>query len=166
VTRIAPNEPPAKETAKPAATRADEKQVAATPATPAKQSAKERGARDSDGESRREKARDSKRRADKSSARDGRKQRSADRESTKQRRRTAQAEARSATRGDGFLTVNAEPYATLYVDGKKLGVTPVVRLVLPPGAHRLRLVSSSGQPDKKMRVKIVAGQELRKFVKW
>jgi hypothetical protein len=70
------------------------------------------------------------------------------------------------TRGGGFLTINAEPYATLYVNGKKRGFTPVVRLSLPPGAHTLKLVSSAGQPDKTLRVKIAAGQEVRKFVKW
>ena len=72
----------------------------------------------------------------------------------------------AAGKEGGFLTINTEPYATVFVDGKKRGFTPVVRLALPPGAHNLRLVSSAGQPDKKMRVRIVAGQELRKFVKW
>jgi eukaryotic-like serine/threonine-protein kinase len=74
--------------------------------------------------------------------------------------------AASAARDGGFLTVNADPYATVYVDGKKHGFTPVVRLALPPGSHRLRLVSSTGQPDKKMRVQVAPGQELRKFIKW
>ena len=72
----------------------------------------------------------------------------------------------AAARDGGFLTINAEPYATLYVDGKKRGLTPVVRLALAAGAHRLRLVSSPGQARKDLRVRIVSGQELRKFVKW
>jgi hypothetical protein len=54
----------------------------------------------------------------------------------------------------------------VFVDGKRRGFTPVVRLSLPPGDHSLRLVSSAGQPDKKFRVRIVSGQELRKFFKW
>jgi serine/threonine-protein kinase len=70
------------------------------------------------------------------------------------------------SKGAGFLTINAQPYATLYVDGKKRGYTPIVRLTLPPGEHSLRLVSSAGQPDKKLRVEIKAGKEVRKFVKW
>ena len=32
----------------------------------------------------------------------------------------------------GYLTVAAHPYATVYVDGKEMGVTPIVRLPLPP----------------------------------
>ncbi len=68
--------------------------------------------------------------------------------------------------GSGFLTLNAEPYATVYIDGKKRGFTPIVKLALPPGSHSIRLVSSAGQPDKKMTVKVGAGEDVRKFVKW
>jgi serine/threonine-protein kinase len=99
-------------------------------------------------------------------------ERRADRGDDKPRERERdRADATPASAGgdegeDGFLTINAEPYATLFVDGKKHGFTPVVRLSLGPGEHRLRLVSSDGQPDKKMRVRIVSGQELRRSVKW
>jgi len=83
------------------------------------------------------------------------------------RRAPRVAAAASPARDAGFLTINCEPYATLYVDGKKHGFTPIVRLTLPEGAHRLRLVSSvRAHAEKKMRVRIVSGQELRKFVKW
>jgi hypothetical protein len=71
-----------------------------------------------------------------------------------------------AVKGGGFLTINAEPYATIYIDGKKRGYTPIVRLSLPAGSHAIRLVSSAGQPDKKMTVKVGAGEDVRKFVKW
>lgn len=71
-----------------------------------------------------------------------------------------------AAKGDGFLTLNANPYATVYVDGKKRGYTPVVHLALPPGSHTIRLVSSAGQPDKRLHVRVGAGQEVRRFVKW
>jgi len=79
---------------------------------------------------------------------------------------TATAKASSAPKGSGFLTINAEPYATVYVDGKKRGYTPVVRLPLPAGDHSIKLVSSGGQADRKMSVKVSSGQEVRKFVKW
>ncbi|HUS68299.1 MAG TPA: protein kinase [Kofleriaceae bacterium] len=71
-----------------------------------------------------------------------------------------------AVKGGGFLTLNAEPYATVYIDGKKRGYTPIVKLSLPAGSHSIRLVSSAGQPDKKMTVKVGAGEDVRKFVKW
>ena len=83
----------------------------------------------------------------------------------RQRDEASAASAAGAAQ-DGFLTINAEPYATVFVDGKKRGLTPLVRLGLGSGPHRLRLVSSGGQPDKKMRVRITPGQELRKSIKW
>lgn len=131
---------------------------------------------DADEKRERDRARDAKdakkeRRAEKASADRGRQARKRDAERSrgagKDRPRVAAASAAvSAAKAGGYLTVNAEPYATLYVDGKRRGFTPVVRLSLPPGDHSLRLVSSAGQPDKKIRVRIVTGQELRKFVKW
>jgi hypothetical protein len=121
----------------------------------------------------REKARDARkeRRVEKAAAERGRQARKRDAEKSRgaarDRPRVAAASAAvAAARSGGYLTVNAEPYATLFVDGKRRGFTPVVRLSLPPGDHSLRLVSSAGQPDKKIRVRIVTGQELRKFFKW
>ncbi|HEU5060770.1 MAG TPA: serine/threonine-protein kinase [Kofleriaceae bacterium] len=103
-----------------------------------------------------------------SSKREKEKQREKDREREKEKASTTTATARasSAPKGSGFLTINAEPYATVYVDGKKRGYTPVVRLALPAGEHSVKLVSSGGQPDRRMTVKVSAGQEVRKFVKW
>ncbi|MCP4446381.1 MAG: protein kinase [Myxococcales bacterium] len=43
-----------------------------------------------------------------------------------------------------YLTVDSSPYATIYVDGKKLGVTPIFKVKLKPGAHKLRVVSATG----------------------
>ncbi len=121
----------------------------------------------------REKTRDARkeRRVEKAASERGRQARKRDAEKSrgaaKDRPRVAAASAAvAAARSGGYLTVNADPYATLFVDGKRRGFTPVVRLSLPPGDHSLRLVSSAGQPDKKIRVRIVTGQELRKFFKW
>ena len=130
--------------------------------------------RDDDRDKReREKARDARkgRRVEKAASERGRQARKRDAEKSRgaarDRPRVAAASAAVAgARSGGYLTVNAEPYATLFVDGKRRGFTPVVRLSLPPGDHSLRLVSSAGQPDKKIRVRIVTGQELRKFFKW
>jgi hypothetical protein len=47
-------------------------------------------------------------------------------------------------RRDGFLSIDATPYATIYVDGKKLGVTPLLNKPLPPGRHKLRAVTEAG----------------------
>jgi hypothetical protein len=121
-----------------------------------------------------DKARDAARKAERDAERRDAERRDAERRDADKARDTDKARSERSTKAtsaaaekqDGFLTINAEPYATVFVDGKKRGFTPVVRLVLAAGSHRLRLVSSGGQPDKKMRVRIVAGQELRKSVKW
>jgi len=44
----------------------------------------------------------------------------------------------------GFVSIDSKPYATLFVDGKNVGETPVFKLQLAPGKHRVRAVSSAG----------------------
>jgi hypothetical protein len=41
--------------------------------------------------------------------------------------------------GEGRLFVNATPWATVYLDGQRIGDTPIERRV-PAGTHRVRLV--------------------------
>ncbi|MGB8933190.1 MAG: PEGA domain-containing protein, partial [Anaeromyxobacteraceae bacterium] len=41
--------------------------------------------------------------------------------------------------GEGILAVNASPWATLFVDGRRLGDTPR-EVRLPAGSHRVRVV--------------------------
>jgi len=61
----------------------------------------------------------------------------------------------------GTITIDSTPvYATIYIDGKKLGETPLLDIKLAPGKHSVRAVSSSGgtqnlsitiEPGKKAR---------------
>jgi serine/threonine protein kinase len=69
-------------------------------------------------------------------------------------------------KGPGFLTVAASPYATVFVDGKKRGITPIVKLKLQPGVHRLKLVSSAGGKSKNMKVRITSGDVMRQNVRF
>jgi serine/threonine-protein kinase len=48
-------------------------------------------------------------------------------------------------RAHGSLSVNAIPWANLFVDGKQLGHTPRRHLVLEAGHHQLRLVTQAGE---------------------
>jgi hypothetical protein len=61
-------------------------------------------------------------------------------------------------RGPGWLTVDSRPYATIYVDGKKIGLTPVLRLELPAGGHRVRAVTQDGR-EQSFRVTIEPAKE-------
>lgn len=71
-----------------------------------------------------------------------------------------------ASKEPGFLTVSSTPYATVFVDGKKKGFTPIVKLKLAPGTHRLKLVSSVDGAQKKISVRIVSGGEVRHLAKF
>jgi serine/threonine-protein kinase len=45
----------------------------------------------------------------------------------------------------GFITIDSAPYATIYIDGKSYGVTPVVHVSLASGRHAVRAVGSNGK---------------------
>ncbi len=60
----------------------------------------------------------------------------------------------------GFVSIDSDPYATIYIDGKKIGVTPLARIPLAPGAHRVRAVSSRGG-EQLFNVTIDSGKDAR-----
>ena len=41
---------------------------------------------------------------------------------------------------EGYVTVNAEPYGEVYVDGVDVGPTPVVHYAVPAGPHTVKVV--------------------------
>jgi hypothetical protein len=69
--------------------------------------------------------------------------------------------ARARPRGKGFFTIDSMPYATIYVDGSKKGVTPLLRLSLPAGKHEVTAVTADGRRQK-FQVAIAAGEEARR----
>ena len=64
-------------------------------------------------------------------------------------------------RGKGFFTIDSMPYATVYVDGAKKGVTPLLRLQLPAGKHEVLAVTADGRRQK-FQVTIEPGEEARR----
>jgi serine/threonine-protein kinase len=66
--------------------------------------------------------------------------------------------AAAAVTGTGFFTVDSRPFATVYIDGKRVGVTPILRLSLPAGPHTVRAISQTGA-EQTLRVVIEAGKE-------
>ncbi|HUS66806.1 MAG TPA: serine/threonine-protein kinase [Kofleriaceae bacterium] len=57
----------------------------------------------------------------------------------------------------GFVNVFAEPWAHVFVDGKRIGTTPLAKVALAPGGHRVRLESPRGKATERM-IHVVAGQ--------
>jgi serine/threonine protein kinase len=64
-------------------------------------------------------------------------------------------------KGHGTLTINAKPWAVVYIDGKRVGVTPLFKLKVSAGRHKLRLRN----PDKKLEKTITITVPRDKVVK-
>ncbi|HEY5938232.1 MAG TPA: serine/threonine-protein kinase [Kofleriaceae bacterium] len=72
-------------------------------------------------------------------------------------RPTNKTGGKSITRATGLFSIDSTPYATIYVDGAKLGVTPIVKRPLAAGSHRLRAVLEDGRV-RELTVDISAGR--------
>lgn len=64
-----------------------------------------------------------------------------------------------------YLTVDANPYATVFIDGDKKGVTPLVRLELQPGLHRMIARTEDGR-TKRFTLQLDAGKTETVKVTW
>jgi hypothetical protein len=64
-----------------------------------------------------------------------------------------------------FLSVDADPYATVFIDGEKKGVTPLVRLELLPGLHRMIARTEDGR-TKRFTLQLDAGKTEAVKVSW
>ena len=58
----------------------------------------------------------------------------------------------------GRLSINAIPWAEVYLGHRKLGVTPLFGLELSPGDHNLRLVNRPLGTERQSRVRIESGR--------
>ncbi len=74
-------------------------------------------------------------------------------------------ESRLRARPTGLIFVDAEPYATIYVDGQSLGVTPILGASLPEGRHALRAVTADGRV-KELTIDVSADEPLRRRLRW
>jgi hypothetical protein len=61
----------------------------------------------------------------------------------------------------GYITVNAEPYGELYIDGVDVGPTPVVRHKVPAGVHTIKVVRE-GYKTVEDKVQVDAGNTIAK----
>ncbi|MCC7381067.1 MAG: serine/threonine protein kinase [Deltaproteobacteria bacterium] len=85
------------------------------------------------------------------------------------RRRPSRASSRrdppareAASLETAFLTVGAEPYALVRIDGEDAGVTPIVRRKIPAGTHHIELLSpDTGEVRLKKQVKVDADEHKR-----
>jgi hypothetical protein len=64
-----------------------------------------------------------------------------------------------------FLSVDANPYATVFIDGEKKGITPLVRLELSPGLHRMIARTEDGR-TKRFTLQLDPGKTETVKVSW
>ena len=57
----------------------------------------------------------------------------------------------------GRLSIDSTPWATVYLDGARLGVTPIVKRSVPAGRHKLRVVLEDGRV-KELTIDVPAGK--------
>lgn len=60
--------------------------------------------------------------------------------------------------GDGFLVVESDRYAMIYMGGRRLGGTPIARMELEPGSYAVRAVCRDTGATKTMQVEVEAGE--------
>ena len=67
----------------------------------------------------------------------------------------------------GFITIDSTPvYAVIFIDGKKHGETPLVKIAVPPGRHTVKAVSPSGSV-KTFTIQIESGKVARtRRIEW
>jgi hypothetical protein len=64
-----------------------------------------------------------------------------------------------------FLSVDASPYATVFIDGEKKGITPLVRMELSPGLHRMIARTEDGR-TKRFTLQLDPGKTETVKVSW
>jgi eukaryotic-like serine/threonine-protein kinase len=73
------------------------------------------------------------------------------------------AKAAAVPAGPGYFSMDTMPYSEVFVDGKSVGITPVVRVPLQPGKHSVKAVTQDGQ-TKKLSVTVQSGKVVSKRI--
>jgi hypothetical protein len=58
----------------------------------------------------------------------------------------------------GYFSIKSDPYATIYIDGRRVDVTPLIKHPLSPGSHRVRAVLKDGR-KKSFTIDIESGKQ-------
>lgn len=77
------------------------------------------------------------------------------------KRRAKKAKVEERFVGPGFLTINTKPWTRVSIDGKPIDVTPIERAKVPSGRHELRMRNEAEGVDKKIKITVEPGRELK-----
>jgi hypothetical protein len=65
----------------------------------------------------------------------------------------------------GFLTLDTDPWATVYLGGRRLGTTPFAHVAVPSGGQWLSFDIRNSGTKKRIHVKIAPGKETRQTIR-
>ncbi|MBN2495736.1 MAG: serine/threonine protein kinase [Deltaproteobacteria bacterium] len=68
--------------------------------------------------------------------------------------------------GFGFLRLDSDPWTEVYLGEKKLGPTPLFKVELPAGTHRLRLVNEEAHIDRRVEIRIRKGELTKRSIRF
>lgn len=66
----------------------------------------------------------------------------------------------AADRRRGMISIDSRPYATIYVDGRRIGVTPIIGYKVRPGRRRIKAVTASGE-TRRFTMRVRPGKRAR-----
>jgi eukaryotic-like serine/threonine-protein kinase len=76
----------------------------------------------------------------------------------KRRRHHADDSAAGTTGDEGSIAFRVSPWATVYVDGQRVGTTPLQPLDVPAGPHRVKLVNDPLHAERTMTITVRGGE--------
>ncbi len=65
----------------------------------------------------------------------------------------------------GFIAIDSEPYANIFIDGEAVGDTPVLRQRVSAGKHKVRAVLEDGR-SRTLSFDVAPGQVIRRKLEW
>jgi serine/threonine protein kinase len=67
----------------------------------------------------------------------------------------------------GFFSITANAKTTIFIDGKNIGETPLTRLPLSPGPHKVKAIGPRGKKPKEFSITIYGGRDTEEDeIKW
>lgn len=70
--------------------------------------------------------------------------------------------ARPAKAQNGFFTLRTEPWCDVYIDGEKVGATPLAKMPLSAGSHSVTLRNDASGIYRRFSIRVQPGKEVRK----
>jgi len=71
----------------------------------------------------------------------------------------------SPTAEPGYFSIDSTPFAIIYIDGERVGETPIIHRALSPGKHQVRAVTEDGH-SRSFSIRVRSGRETPKRLDW